>query len=114
MCMLHRKNLCWMCVSPEEEATLDALEARVASRLQLLHELNTPLRVRITDPEDGQWGARCTRAHRTDLLSLPWFAHDRELARRALALSFATSTCYTRVLGEAAAARCSVGSSGAA
>jgi hypothetical protein len=97
--MLRGKKLCGMCVGPKEEVTLDALdalEARVASRLQLLHELNTPLRVRITDPEDGEWGARCTRAHRTDLLSLPWFAHDRELARRALALSFATSTCYTR------------------
>ena len=68
-------------------------EVRLASRLQLIHELSTPLRVRVTDPDDVRWGVMRVRDHRVDplaLLSLPvsrLFAADRELARLALELA---------------------------
>jgi hypothetical protein len=35
-----------------------------ADRMQLLHELSVPLRVRVRDPEDASWGIRKVEALR--------------------------------------------------
>jgi hypothetical protein len=55
----------------------------VAERLQHLHELEVPLRVRAYDRDDRTWGERAVRLYRGRPTTLPYFGVDPELTRLA-------------------------------